>query len=587
MKQFFKFMFASMLGFTFTLILAFLLLLGLISSLMSYSEKDIVKVSDNSVLYINFNQLINDRSSNSPLSSMDFFSLKPQKYLGLNDILRNIRKAKKDPNIEGIYLELSNVSAGISTIGEIRSALVDFKESGKFIISYSEYMSQGAYFIASVADKVYHNPEGIFLFKGLSAQVMYYKGLLDKLEVEAQVIRHGDYKSAVEPYLLEQMSDANRKQTSLYIDNVWNIMLQNIAESRGTTVDLLNEAADKLIIQNLDDAVEYKLIDKLIYKDEVLSELRKLLDISRSDKINSISIAKYNYSPTDEIKGRDKIAIIYASGTIMAGNGDGRSIGSARISKAIRKARLDKRVKAIVFRVNSGGGDVVASEVIRREISLAVKVKPVVASFGDYAASGGYWISCEATKIFASPLTLTGSIGVYAIFPNLQGLLNDKLGITFDQVNTNKYSDFYTGTKSLSSYEEAVLTKSIENTYDTFLGLVAEGRGMEKDEVNKIAGGRIWSGEDAKRIGLIDEFGGLNEAINAAIELAEVDKYRIIELPEQKNPLQQFIDDWTSNAKISAIEQEFGSITKYIKPLKSLTEMKGIQGRLPFEMIIE
>lgn len=576
-----------MLGFTLTLILAFLLLLGLISSLMSYSEKDIVKVSANSVLFINFNQVINDRSSNNPLRALDYFSLKPQKYLGLNDILRNIAKAKVDPNIKGIYMELSNVSAGISTMGEIRSALVDFKESGKFIISYSEYMSQGAYFIASVADNVYHNPEGIFLFKGLSAQVMYYKGLLDKLAVEAQVIRHGDFKSAVEPYLLDHMSDANRKQTSLYIDDVWKIMLQHIAESRGTSVELLNEAADKLIIQDLDIAIEYKLIDKLIYKDEVLGELRDLLDIRSSDKINSISISKYNYTPLDEVKGRDKIAIIYAGGTIIAGNGDDRSMGSARISRAIREARLDKRVKAIVFRVNSGGGDVVASEVIRREIGLAVKVKPVVASFGDYAASGGYWISCEATKIFASPLTLTGSIGVYAIFPNLQGLLNDKLGITFDEVNTNKYSDFYTGTKALSDYEEAVLTKNIENTYDTFLGLVAAGRNMDKAEVNKIAGGRIWSGKRAKQIGLIDEFGGLNEAVNAAIELAEVDKFRIVELPIQKDPLQQFIEDWISNAKVSAIEQEFGSVTKYIKPLKSLIEMRGIQVRLPFELVIE
>lgn len=588
MKQFFKFMFASMLGFMITFIFAIILLFGLISSLISLSEKEVVTVDANSILYIDITQVLSDRTSNNPFNTMDFLSLKPHKFLGLNDILKNLRKAKEDPNIEGIYLELSNLSAGLSTLGEIRIALLDFKESGKFIISYSEYMSQGAYYIASTADKIYHNPQGIFLFKGLSAQVMYYKGLLDKLEVEAQVIRHGDFKSAVEPYLLDQMSEANRKQTSRYINNVWEVMLRQIAISRETTVEALNEAADKLIIQNLDDAVKYKLIDKLIYKDEVLQELRKLLAIGSKDPINSISLAKYNNTPgLKTIKGRDKIAVIYANGSIIGGNGNDQNIGSARISKAIRKARTDKRVKAIVFRVNSGGGDVVASEVIRREISLAVKMKPVIASFGDYAASGGYWISCEATKIFASPLTLTGSIGVFAILPNIQGLLNNKLGITFDQVNTNKYSDFYTGTKALSSYEKAVLTKNIENTYDTFLELVAEGRHMDKKEVNKIAGGRIWSGEDAKRIGLIDEFGGLTEAINEAIKLAEVENYRIIELPVQKDPWQQLIEDWTSNAKASAIEQEFGSVTKYLKPLKALTEMKGIQARLPFELIIE
>ena len=320
-------MFASMLGFIITFILGLFLIIGLISSLISYSEKEVVQVKANSILFIDITQVLSDRTSNNPLNTIDYLSLKPHKYLGLNDILKNIRKAKEDPNIEGIYIELSNLSAGISTLGEIRTALLDFKESGKFIISYSEYMSQGAYFIASVADKIYHNPQGIFLFKGLSAQVMFYKGLLDKLEVEAQVIRHGDYKSAVEPYLLDHMSKANRKQTSLYIDNVWRFMLQQIAESRETTVEALNEAADKLILQNLDDAVEYKLIDKLIYKDEVLQELQKLLAIGSSDQINSISLAKYNNTADlKTIKGRDKIAVIYAQGSIIGGNGDDQSI---------------------------------------------------------------------------------------------------------------------------------------------------------------------------------------------------------------------------------------------------------------------
>ncbi|MBC35241.1 MAG: signal peptide peptidase SppA [Bacteroidetes bacterium] len=588
MKQFFKFMLASMAGFTLTIIIVFFLLIGLIASLLSFAEQDVEPIGENTVLYINLNQTIYDRGSNSPLNSMDLFSLKPSRQLGLNEILESIYYAKQDSNIDGIYLELSSIPAGISTIEEIRNALIEFKKSGKFVISYSEYMTQSAYYLASVSDKIYHNPEGIFLFKGLSAQVMYYKGLLEKLDVEAQVIKHGDYKSAVEPYLRKSMSKENEEQTQNYLDDVWDHMLANIAQSRDTDTESLNKAAEGLIIQSLDKAIDHKLIDGLKYRDEILSEIKELLGIGSKDDINSVSLSKYSLLPKPSLNsGRDKIAVIYGTGTIMAGSGDDQTMGSARVSRAIRKARLDKRVKAIVFRVNSGGGDVVASEVIRREIELAAQAKPVIASFGDYAASGGYWVSCGATEIMASPVTLTGSIGVYAIFPNLNGLLNDKIGLSFDEVKTNKYADFYTGTRSLSAYEKNLLTNNVEKTYDTFLELVANGRDMKKTDVNAIAGGRIWSGIDAKSLGLIDSYGGLTAAINRAIDLADLDTYRIIELPEQKDPIEQFIEDWTNAKANSRIKEELGPLTRYIQPLKSLTEMKGVQVRLPFEITIE
>lgn len=587
MKQFFKMMLASMVGFSIVTFIIIILVMGLISSMISYTEKEVINIKENSVLYINLNKEINDRTTNNPISTIDYFSLKPQKNFGLNDILYNLKKAKNDPKIKGIYLELSAVSAGVSTLQEIRDALVDFKESGKFIISFSEYMSQGAYFLASVSDKIYHSPEGIFLFKGLSAQVTYYKPLMDKLKLEAQVIKHGDYKSAVEPYLKDKMSAENRVQTENYLSDVWTQMLTQIANDRGTSMELLNEAANGLIVQDLKKALEYQLIDQLAYRDEAHNDIRDLVGLSHNAKISFIGIEKYNSTAKTIEPTRDRIAVIYAYGTIMGGEGSDQSVGSARLSKAIRDARKNKRVKAIVLRVNSGGGDVIASEAIRREVSLAAQIKPVVASFGDYAASGGYWISCDATKIMASPVSLTGSIGVYAIFPNLGGFLNDKIGITFDQVNTNKYSDFYTGTKALSSYEKAVLTKSVENTYDRFLTLVSEGRGMQKEEVNQIAGGHIWSGEDARKNGLIDEFGGLSDAINAAAELAEIEQFRILELPIQKDPFQELLETITGNAKVSIIDLEFSEFSKYIKPLKSITEMKGIQVRLPFEMRIE
>lgn len=586
MKDFFKFLFASMLGFFLTLIILFFVFLGLISSVVSYAEKEVINVPASTVLYINFNEPIPERT---PIMDMiDVFTLKPSDAIGLNDILKNLEKAKEDPNIEGIYMELSMVQTGVSTLSEIRDALLEFKDSGKFIITYSEYMSQGAYYLASVSDKVYLNPEGLLLFKGLNAQVMFYKGLLEKLDIEAQVLRHGQFKSAVEPYMLDKMSKANREQTKTYVNSIWNSMLEEIAKSRDVKIETLNSVADKLEIFNPENLAQQGLIDGLRYKDEVIHELKDLIGIGRKEDISSVTISKYTHALASSVStSRDRIAVIYASGTMTAGEGNDNYIGSYGISRTIRNARLDEKVKAIVFRINSGGGEITASEVIRREIELAAQEKPVIASYGDVSASGGYWATCQATKIIADETCLTGSIGVFGMIPNIQGLLNHKLGITIDNVPTNENSDFVSIAKPLSSYQKEVLQVNVEKSYNDFIELVAEARGLSKEFVNEIGQGRVWSGKDALDKGLIDEFGGLKRAIALAAEAAELEDYRIRELPVQKDPIQRLIEEWGGNAQAKILEAEMGDAYKYIKPLKELSKIKGIQARLPFEIVIE
>ncbi len=587
MRDFFKFLFASMLGFLLTLIILFFLFLGLISSIMSFSEKEVINVPENSILHIKFNQEINDRT---PADFMfDFLSMEPSKQIGLNDILKNLEKAKVDNNIKGIYMELTAIPTGKATLQEIREALIDFKESGKFIITYSELMGQGAYYLASVSDKIYLNPEAILLFKGLSSQRIFYKDLMEKLDVEAQIIRgkNNKFKSAVEPYMLDEMSDASRQQTEKYLNSIWGKMLEDIAASRNITVDELNKVADKISFFSPDELVEKGLIDGLKYKDEILSELKERIGIGQESDISAMSMTKYINAPDyKEVYPRKKIAVIYATGTILSGEGDDTYIGSG-LSKTIREARLDERTKAIVFRINSGGGDVIASEVIRREIELAAKVKPVIVSYGDVSASGGYWCTCQGTKIIASENTITGSIGVFAMIPNIKGLLNDKLGINIDVVNTNKSADFGNIARPLSSYEKAVMQENVESTYQKFIGIVAEARGLRTSFVDSIGQGRVWAAKDAIKLGLIDEFGGLNRAIELAAEAAELDEYMIRELPVQKDAFEKFFESWAGNAQTSFMKARFGSAYKYVKHIEELQKMQGVQARMPYELIIE
>ena len=586
-------MFASMLGVFLAFFLGIVVLFGMIAALVSSADsKKEAKVEPNSVLHINFESQINDRSSNNPFENFDFGSLSGKKSIGLNDILENIEKAKTDDNIKGIYIDLQSVPAGIATIEEIRNKLIEFKESKKFIVAYSEAYSQSSYYLASVADEVWLNPEGIIEFKGLGAQVMFFKGLLEKMEVEPQVIRYGKFKSAIEPFILDKMSEANREQTMKYMGSIWNNIVKGIAESRKLTPEQLNLIADSALVQNAKDAIEQKLADKLYYKDQVLDDLKDRCGLEDAKKLKMVSMAKYTDAPKPKKKedkglAKDKIAVIYASGSIEGGEGDDQTIGSDRISKAIRKARLDENVKAIVLRVNSPGGSSLASDVIWREVVLAKAAKPVVASMGDVAASGGYYISCAADTIVAQPNTITGSIGVFGLLMNLKNLMNNKLGITVDTVKTNHYADLGSAFRPLTQAERDIIQNSVNEIYDAFITKVADGRDMKKADIDSIGQGRVWSGADAKGLGLVDVLGGMEDAIEIAAGMAKLDHYRVAEYPEQKEPFKAFMEELQGQGEDVMLKKSLGENYRFYKTLDDMRKMEGIQARMPFDIYIE
>lgn len=596
MKQFFKSFLGSLLGVfvagIIVIILFFVMLIGTMAggaSMFGKQDKE-SKVKDNSVLHIKLNKPIVERTSDNPFDNFDFGSFSSNKPLGMHDILKSIEKAKTDDRIKGIYLDLSSISAGFATIQEIRNALLDFKESEKWIVSYSEVYSQGAYYIASVADEIYLYPEGGLDFRGLRSEIVFFKGMLEKLEIEAQIIRgrNNKFKSAVEPFMLDKMSDANRAQTEKYVGALWAQVLKGISEERGISVEKLTEIADSMYIRNPKDALEYKMVDKLIYKDEMLALLREKLEIEEKDEINTAALSKYFKAKDPNDKGKkedetkDRIAVVYAAGNIISGENSEGNMGSETTSKALREARLDSTVKAIVFRINSGGGSALASDVMWREAVLASEAKPLIVSMGDVAASGGYYIACAADKIYASPTTITGSIGVFGILPNCKDFFKNKLGITFDVVKTNTYSDLGTISRALTPAEYNIIQESVEEIYDSFMQKVADGRGMTLDEVDQIGQGRVWSGTDALEIGLIDELGGLKDAIAEAAEMAGLEDYELMEFPKRKGPFEEFFKELIGEAEARMLKAQLGSNYKYYQYAKSLSEMDAIQARLPY-----
>ncbi len=587
MKSFFKYLLATMLGIILSSILMFVIIIGGIGAMIS-SQDQVVQVKPHSLLHVKLSQPIMDRSNNNPMENIDFTTLRPITQLGLNDILKNLDKAKHDPNIEGIYLDLTFIPAGIATIEEIRNALIDFKESGKFILAYADTYTQTTYYIASVANKIYLNPEGLLTFVGLRSETMFFKEALAKLGVEPQIIRHGKFKSAVEPLMYNKMSKENREQVMTFMGSIWDQILNGISNERQISISSLNELADNLTLKNAKAAVDNGLIDGLKYKDEVLNELAELTGKTNNDDIESVSLSKYKSVPNKKRKAfsKNKIAVIYASGSVIMGEGAEGTIGSDRISKAIRKARKDSSIKAIVFRVNSGGGSALASEVIWREVKLAQEVKPVIASLGDVAASGGYYIVAPAQKIIASPNTITGSIGVFGVLFNGKNLLNNKLGIHVDVVKTNKFSDMGTFSRRLTAQEREIIQGSVEGIYKTFTTHVAEGRNMTVEEVDAIGQGRVWSGTNAIDIGLIDGIGGLEDAIKLAAEAANLDNYKTVNLPTLKEPIVQLLEDLQGNVRVSILKKELGSEYKYYKALKNVISQEGIQARIPYEIEI-
>ena len=592
--KFSKVLLAAFLGTLIALVVNFFIKVGVVTSMissLSTETETISKPKPNSVLYMKLNYDIPDRTTDNPFSAINFQTMESLDATGLNDILRNIERAKTDPNIKGIYMELSSIPTSTATLQEIRDKLIEFKESGKFLVTYGESYSQSAYYVASVADKIFINPEGALDLHGMASQITFYKHLFDKLDIEMQIVRgpNNRFKSAVEPYFLDKMSEANREQMDKLLGTVWGQILLGISQSRNISVEQLNHIADNLDTYfDAHKALEYGLVDNLYYKDQVLEELKGLTGSNKD--INAIGNANYAKSYKDKNLSKNEVAIIYASGQIFDGKGnEEQNIYSENLSKTIRKAREDENVKAVVLRVNSPGGSAVASAIIGRELDLTKQVKPVIVSMGNYAASGGYWISAKADYIFADPTTLTGSIGVFGTVPNLQGFLNDKVGLTFDVAKTNENADFGTLSQPLTEFQYGKLQEMVVKTYNDFTGRVAEGRGLTQTYVDSIGQGRVWAGADAIKIGLVDQLGDMEDAIAYAVQKAELGSdYKVTEWPKQKDFFTRMMESMNESDKLdAAMKQKMGVYYNYLQGLDNLQKNTGIQARLPFDMIIE
>ena len=590
MKNFLTVFFSSLLGVIISSLLIGLIfvfsIVSVIEKALGGKEQETFVPKSKSVLVLDFSKPISERKSDNPFQSFDFSE---GEKLSLDMVLMNLRKAKSDTAIKGLYLKMGGGEGGFATLEEIRNAILDFKKAGKFIVAYGEVFNQKSYFLASAADKIFMNPQGGMELKGLSAQIMFFKSALEKLNVEVQVFRHGKFKSAVEPFFLDKMSENNRAQTEAFLNSIWNSIVTGIAQQRGITNDEINRMADNMMIRKPEDAVKYKLVDGLKYEDEVQLFMREKLGLKPETNFSLVKMSEYKRAGKELTKtdAKNKIAIIYAVGEIESGEGDDETIGSDRIARAIREARLDSSIKAIVLRVNSPGGSALASDVMWREVTLAKKAKPFIVSMGDVAASGGYYISCAADRIFAQPNTITGSIGVFGIMPNAQRLLSERMGINIDTVNTNKHSDMGTMFRKLDATESEVMQQSVEDVYQTFISRVAEGRKIAKDNVDSIGQGRVWSGADGLKIKLVDEIGGLEKAIQYAASKVKLKEgeYKMISLPKKSNPVEKILKNFEGDLD-AKIQQKLGKEVEYLYHIRRLLNAKGVRARLPYDVIV-
>jgi len=578
--NFFKTFLASFLALLVFTGVSFVLMIMLLFALGS-EEK--VVITSNSVLELKLDAQITEQEIDDPFSEI-FGGVQK---IGLLKLKETIRHAKTDPKIKGIFLNVSYPMAGFSTIEEIRSSLLDFRESGKWVVAYADVMSEPAYYLATAADKVYLNPQGEVEFNGLTVEVTFFKKLFDKLEIKPEIFRVGDFKSAVEPFMLEKMSNENRLQLSELLNSIYDHLLVKVSEARNIPVDKLRELSDNMTIRNAALAVEHGLVDDLVYYDEVLAELRERLGLEEDARIKFVARKKYVKSIQAKQSGANEVAVIVADGTIMLGKSSEGIIGGETIAEEIRKARLNKKVKAIVLRVNSPGGAFQASDIMWREVKLATEVKPVIASMSDYAASGGYYLAMAADTIVAQPHTITGSIGIFSVLFDASGFLGNKLGITFDEVSTGKYGELVTISRPLTQAERDVWQNRTEEIYETFTGKAAEGRNMSQEELKKVASGRVWSGSQAKDRGLVDILGGYDDAIEIAAQAAGLDDYTVKQYPVQKPFIAQFMEQLTEGAKIKALKEELGDQYYLYQQGLKLKELHGVQARMPFQLTIQ
>jgi protease-4 len=582
MRSFFKTFFAALLALVIFSLLAVLIIIGAVSSLAKNEGPD---VAAKSVLTIDLSKAFTEHANNTP-----FASLAGNEVPTLFEAIRLINYAKEDKNIAGIYITADGNANGFASSNEIRTALLAFKSSKKFVIAYGNMVSQNAYFVASAADKIYVNPTGNIEWLGFHVSLPFLKGTLDKLEIRPQIFYAGKYKSATEIFRTEKMTPENRLQTTEWLGDMYHYFLAQTSLSRGVDTSTLYNLAANASIQTPQDAVAAKLIDAVKYDDEVKVEIKKALGIDKTDKLNFVSLTSYNDAVNVRKTGKDKIAIIYAEGDIVDGEGSATDIGGERFRALIRKARLDDAVKAIVLRVNSGGGSALASDIIWREIQVAraEDKKPVIVSFGDVAASGGYYIACGADSIFANPNTITGSIGVFGIIPNMEAFFKNKLGITFDGVSTAPYADAGSVYKPLGEKEKSIIQNSIERIYAQFKQRVATGRKKDTAYIESIAQGRVWSGEDALRIGLVDKLGNLKDAINSAARMAKLTDYGLKEYPESESWINNLLKK-KKEEPAAMIREELGDENyKLFEQMKKIKAMTGsAQARLPFEIILK
>ena len=592
MKDFLKFTLATVTGIILSSIVLFIIGMVTLFGIVSTADTETI-VKKNSVMMLDLNGVLVERTQESPLGILSQLFSDDSNTYGLDDILSSIKKAKENENIKGIYLQASMLGTSYASLQEIRNALLDFKESGKFIIAYGDSYTQGLYYLSSVADKVLLNPKGMIEWKGIASAPLFYKDLLQKIGVEMQVFKVGTYKSAVEPFISTEMSPANREQVTAFINSIWEEVTQGVSASRSLPVDSLNALADRMLMfYPAEESVQCGLADTLIYRNDVRNYLKQWVDLKEDDRLPVLGLSdminvKKNM-PKD--KSGNIVAVYYASGEITDYSGSSTSeegIVGTKVIRDLRKLKDDEDVKAVVLRVNSPGGSAFASEQIWHAVKELKTEKPVIVSMGDYAASGGYYISCVADTIVAEPTTLTGSIGIFGMVPNVKEL-SEKIGLTYDVVKTNKFSDFGNIMRPFNQDEKTLMQMMITQGYDTFVNRCAEGRHMSKEAIEKIAEGRVWTGEAAKELGLVDVLGGIDTALEIAVSKAGIEGYTVVSYPAKQDLLSSLLDTKPTNYVESQIlKSKLGEYYQQFGMLKNLKERSMIQARIPFELNIK
>jgi protease-4 len=589
MKSFLKSVFASMLGFLLGIFVVILFFGILIAGIVSSGSGE-VKVSDNTVLELKLSGDVPERLANNPFEAFgDPSGSGVAPAVGLDKIIRGLDRAKNDPKIKGILLRTDLYAGGLATADEIRTKILEFRKSGKFVYAYAEVMTDGGYFIASACDKIYLNPKGFIEFNGFAGRVAFYKGMLDKLGVEFEVFKAGKYKGAVEPFIQTSLSEPNKEQIKAYITQLFGYHIKTIAQSRKLDSAQLADVAHKFLARNAKTSVEYKLVDGLKYEDEVESEIRKKIGLKEDEKFKPMGFAAYTKSEDNEAYSKDKIAVIYATGEINMGkNESGDGIGSETIAASIRKARLDKSIKAVVLRVNSPGGSSNASDIIAREVELCKKVKPVIISFGDVAASGGYYIACGGDSIFAYPNTVTGSIGVFALIPNTSKLYKEKMGLAYETVPTGEFANGWRPDQPLSDGMRMYFQEMVQDIYGDFIQIVARGRKLDTATVAGLAEGHVYTAMQAKQLKLVDQYGGIQRAIQSAAWKAKLKEYRVVSLPTLKTPFEMlFGDNAAGEVAQQVLQAEMGDVYSTWKQVRKMEEWRGVQMRMPWTITVE